>query len=89
MFEMGNKFSFYLSAPVVAGALVLQLFKKATWTVIAGNIGTFILGIFISFIVGLLCIKYLLKYLHNHNFKIFMIYRLILALIVLIMIGVA
>ena len=87
--EDAAKFSFYLSAPVVAGALVLQLFKKATWTVIAGNIGTFILGIFISFIVGLLCIKYLLKYLHNHNFKIFMIYRLILALIVLIMIGVA
>lgn len=87
--EDAAKFSFYLSAPVVAGALVLQLFKKTTWTVIAGHIGTFILGILISFIVGLLCIKYLLKYLHSHNFKIFMIYRLILALIVLIMIGVA
>ena len=86
--EDAAKFSFYLSAPVVCGALVLQLLKKATWTVIAANITTFILGVLISFIVGLLCIKYLLKYLHNHNFKIFMIYRIILAIIVLIMIGV-
>lgn len=86
--EDAAKFSFYLSAPVVCGALVLQLLKKATWTVIAANLTTFILGVLISFIVGLLCIKYLLKYLHNHNFKIFMIYRIILAIIVLIMIGV-
>lgn len=86
--EDAAKFSFYLSAPVVCGALVLQLLKKATWTVITANLTTFILGVLISFIVGLLCIKYLLKYLHNHNFKIFMIYRIILAITVLIMIGV-
>ena len=86
--EDAAKFSFYLSAPVVCGALVLQLLKKATWTVITANLTTFILGVLISFIVGLLCIKYLLKYLHNHNFKIFMIYRIILAIIVSIMIGV-
>ena len=78
--EDAAKFSFYLSAPVVCGALVLQLLKKATWTVIAANLGTFILGVLISFVVGLLCIKYLLKYLHNHNFKVFMIYRIILAI---------
>lgn len=86
--EDAAKFSFYLSAPVVCGALVLQLFKKATWTVIGANLLTFVLGVLISFGVGLLCIKYLLKYLHKHDFKIFMIYRLILAIIVLIMIGV-
>lgn len=86
--EDAAKFSFYLSAPVVCGALVLQLFKKATWTVIGANLLTFALGVLISFGVGLLCIKYLLKYLHKHDFKIFMIYRLILAIIVLIMIGV-
>lgn len=86
--EDAAKFSFYLSAPVVCGALVLQLFKKATWTVIGANLLAFVLGVLISFGVGLLCIKYLLKYLHKHDFKIFMIYRLILAIIVLIMIGV-
>ena len=82
--ENAAKFSFYLSAPVVCGAVVLELLDSATWSIIAAEPLTFILGILISFIVGLICIKYLLKYLQKHNFKIFMIYRIILAIIVLI-----
>jgi len=82
--EDAAKFSFFLSAPVVLGAVVLQLLKSETWTIIMANIPTFLLGIIISFVVGLICIKYLLKYLHKHNFKVFMIYRLILAVIVII-----
>ena len=81
--EDSAKFSFYLSAPVVLGAVALQLLKKTTWTIILTNLSTFVLGVLISFLVGLICIKYLLKYLHNHDFKIFMIYRLILAAIVI------
>lgn len=78
------KFSFFLSAPVVCGAVLLKVVKKSTWTIISANLTTFVIGIFISFIVGLLCIKYLLKYLDNHNFKIFMIYRILMAIVVLL-----
>lgn len=82
--ESAAKFSFFLSAPVVLGAVTLQLIKGSAWSVIAANFSTFILGILVSFIIGILCIKYLLKYLQKHNFKIFMIYRVILAIIVLL-----
>ena len=82
--ESAAKFSFFLSAPVVLGAVTLQLIKDSAWSVIAANLSTFILGIVVSFVVGILCIKYLLKYLQKHNFKIFMIYRVILAIIVLL-----
>lgn len=82
--ENAAKFSFFLSAPVVCGAVVLELLDKATWAVIIAEPLTFILGIFISFIIGLLCIKYLLKYLQKHNFKVFMIYRIVIAIIVLL-----
>ena len=82
--ESAAKFSFFLSAPVVLGAVVLQLIKGSTWSVIAANMSTFLLGIFVSFVIGLLCIKYLLKYLQKHNFKIFMIYRVVLAIIVVL-----
>ena len=82
--EDAAKFSFFLSAPVVCGALLLELLDKTVWTLIIANLGTFILGIVISFITGLLCIKYLLKYLQKHNFKIFMIYRLLLSAIILL-----
>lgn len=82
--ESAAKFSFFLSAPVVLGAVCLQLIKGTAFSVIVANLGTFILGILVSFVIGLLCIKYLLKYLQKHNFKIFMIYRVVLAAVVLI-----
>ena len=81
--EESAKFSFYLSAPVVCGAVILKLIDKETWTIILNAPSTFILGIVLSFVVGLICIKCLLKYLDNHNFKVFMIYRLLLALVVI------
>ena len=82
--ESAAKFSFFLSAPVVLGAVVLQLITDSAWEVILSNLSVFIIGILVSFIVGLLCIKYLLKYLQKHNFKIFMIYRVALAVVVLL-----
>ncbi len=82
--ESAAKFSFFLSAPVVAGAVVLKLIKKETWVLIAANASTFILGILISFITGLICIKFLLKYLKKNDFQIFMWYRIALAIIVVI-----
>lgn len=80
--EDAAKFSFYLSAPVVCGAVLLSLMKASTWELIATNLNFFIIGILVAFISGLLCIEFLLKYIKKHDFKIFMWYRIILALIV-------
>lgn len=80
--EDAAKFSFYLSAPIVLGAVLVTLLKKTTMGIIATNLSIFIVGILVAFISGLLCIKFLLQYLRNHDFKIFMWYRLLLALIV-------
>ncbi len=78
------KFSFYLSAPVVCGAVFIKLLSKTTWTLIFSNLGIFLIGILSAFITGLICIKFLLKYLDNHDFKAFMVYRILLAIIVII-----
>lgn len=81
--EDSAKFSFYLSAPVVFGAVVLQIFKTDL-SLILENIGMFALGTFVAFISGIICIKFLLRYLKKNDFKIFMWYRVILGIIVLI-----
>lgn len=81
--ESAAKFSFFLSAPVVCGAVFLQLIKEGTIDLILANLSTFLMGVVTSFVIGIICIKYLLKYLKKHDFKVFMIYRIILALIVL------
>lgn len=78
------KFSFYLSAPIVLGAIVLMLFKENTITIITTNLSVFLTGILVSFVVGLVTIKYLLKYLKKHDFKVFMWYRILMAIIILI-----
>ncbi len=82
--EDAAKFSFYLSAPVVAGACILNIFDSTTITAIQNNLDIFIVGILVAFISGLLCIQFLLKYLKSHDFKIFMWYRVILGLVVII-----
>lgn len=84
--EDAAKFSFYLSAPVVLGAVTLHLLKNETWQIISVNANIFIIGVLVAFIAGLLCIEFLLKYLKKHDFKIFMWYRIVLALLVIGMI---
>ncbi len=76
--ESAAKFSFYLSAPVVLGAVISQLLKDNTISLIFGNIDIFLTGILVAFISGLLCISFLLKYLRKNDFKLFMWYRILL-----------
>ncbi len=78
------KFSFYLSAPVVLGAVVLKVLKGDMLSLITSAPLTFAIGVIVSFIAGLLCIKFLLTYIKKHDYDIFMWYRLIMALIVLV-----
>lgn len=82
--EDAAKFSFYLSAPVVAGACILNVFDSETLMAITTHLDIFIVGIMVSFISGLVCIKFLLRYLKKHDFKVFMWYRILLGGIVII-----
>lgn len=82
--EDSAKFSFYLSIPVVAGASFLSLLKDNTLTIIGENLVIFGTGVLVSFLTGLFCISFLLKYLKKHDFKIFMYYRIIIGIVVLL-----
>jgi len=81
--EEAAKFSFYLTLPIVLGATLLTFKDAATIDIVSNNFSIFGLGIFTAFIVGLVCIQFLLKYLRNHDFKIFMWYRIILGALVI------
>lgn len=80
--EDAAKFSFFLSAPVVLGAVILDL--KDSIPILVDNLLIFVVGILVSFVVGMLCIKFLMKYLKKNDFKIFMWYRVILGIIVIL-----
>ncbi len=82
--EDAAKFSFYLSAPVVLGAVVLNVFDASVISAITSNASIFIIGVLVAFISGLLCIEFLLRYIKNNNFKIFMYYRIIIGIVVIL-----
>ncbi len=81
--ESSAKFSFFLSLPIILGAVLVQLLK-VDYNVLIKNIQILLTGILISFIVGLLCIKLLISYLKRNDFKIFMYYRVVLGIIILV-----
>lgn len=74
--ESVAKYSFLLSAPVVAAAALYDL-KDFVFNM------PFFIGVLASFIVGMIVIKFLLEYLQKGSFKIFAIYRIILGLIII------
>ena len=68
--EAAAKYSFMLSAPIVLGA-TLYKFKDFIFSI------PWLIGVIVSFIVGLIVIKFLLEYLRKGSFKAFSIYRVI------------
>lgn len=75
--EAITKFTFLLSVPIIAGATVLKITDLALTK-------ETIIGVVTSFVVGIICIKFLLKYIKKHDFSIFAFYRVIIAIIVYI-----
>ncbi len=83
--EDAAKFSFFLAMPVILGAVLLEIIKtQDIMPLIMDNMVFFISGIIAAFITGIICIKFLLSYLKKHDFKIFMWYRIVIAVIVII-----
>ncbi|NLW54280.1 MAG: undecaprenyl-diphosphate phosphatase [Clostridiaceae bacterium] len=79
---LAAKFTFYLAVPVMIGANVLKLFKYD-----AGINSTQILIIFVgmltAFLISILVIRGLLRYIRTNNFKPFAWYRIALGVFVL------
>lgn len=75
--ESAARYSFMLSAPIVFAATIFK-FKDFVFDL------PFVVGVLTSFIVGLLVIKFLLKFLQKGSFKGFAIYRIIFGLLIII-----
>lgn len=83
--ESVAKYSFMLSGPIVLAATIFKLGDFIDYFAMADLSGiiAFIMGVLMSFIVGMLVIKFLLEYLRKGSFKVFAIYRIIIGLIVI------
>lgn len=78
-------FSFYLSIPLLTLAGVYQLSKgDEGLDTVAGGAPAIVAGTLAAFVTALLIIRWLLRYISTHDFKIFAYYRIILGIIILL-----
>lgn len=74
-------FTFFLAIPAMAGASLVKL-RHFGFDFTGTELGLLLLGCVVSFVVSILAIKFLLKYIQNHDFKAFGYYRIVLGIIV-------
>lgn len=84
--EEAAKYSFLMAIPITGGAGFykgLKLLKHGF-----GEIEplTFLIGMVTSLIVGYICIAFFLRYLQKHGMFLFVIYRLLLATVILLLV---
>jgi len=86
--EAAARFSFLLSAPIIAGAGVKSLWDiYQDWqagVIAQGDLVLFPIGFIAAAVSGYLCIKYLLRFLQKNPTDIFVYYRWALAVLIVV-----
>jgi undecaprenyl-diphosphatase len=77
--KAATRFAFLLSIPIISLSAIGTAYQKGLGEIHAAN---FMVGLVVSFVAGLLAIKFMLKYLAKHGLSTFAWYRLILAVAV-------
>ena len=81
--EVAAEFSFFLAIPVMFGVSFLKIIKNLD-LLTGSNIVVLLIGMIAAYLVSLAAIKFLMNFVKNHSFTAFGIYRIILAVIVII-----
>lgn len=76
------EFTFFLAIPVMVGASLLKLVKFG-FVFTGAEIGILAIGTVVAFVVSIIAIKFLMRYIKKHDFKVFGWYRIALGIIVL------
>ncbi len=84
--ETAARFSFLLSIPAVAVSGLLQ-FYQATKFIDPNGFLALIISTIVSGIVGYLSIEFLLKYLKTKSMLIFIVYRIIVGVVIIVLIS--
>ena len=80
-----SEFSFFMAIPIMAGASLLKVLKFILdgFTATPFELVLLFVGIAVSFLVSLVSIDFLMKFVKKHSFKPFGIYRIALGIIVI------
>ncbi|MFQ5817066.1 MAG: undecaprenyl-diphosphate phosphatase [Terriglobia bacterium] len=83
--ETAARFSFLLATPIIAGAAVQKFAEISVVGLPEGVSGlTLAVGFVVSAVTGFAAIAFLLRYLQRHTLKIFVAYRVVLGIMILV-----
>ena len=80
---VATEFTFFLAIPVMFGASLLKLLKFG-FTFTGAELIILLTGTFVSFVVSIVAIKFLIGYIKRNDFKAFGYYRIVLGVIVIL-----
>lgn len=81
--NVAAEFTFFLAIPVMFGASLLKILKFGLFFTNSELI-ILLIGMLTAFLVSIFAIKFLMKYIKNHDFKVFGYYRIVLGILVLV-----
>ena len=83
--EAAARFAFLMATPITAGAILFEARKLITGeSGVAVEAGPLVVGLIASLISGIVAIRFMLRYLRTRSLDIFVLYRFVLAAVVLI-----
>jgi undecaprenyl-diphosphatase len=81
--RVATEFSFFLAIPIIFGASVHDLYK-ARHSLQADDLGLLLIGAIAALVSGLVCVRWLLRFISNHDFTVFAYYRIVFGVVILI-----
>jgi undecaprenyl-diphosphatase len=83
--EAAARFAFLMATPITAGAILFEVRQVATGEAgVTVEAGPLIVGLLASLISGIVAIRFMLGYLRTRSLDVFVLYRFVLAGVVLI-----
>ena len=77
-----TEFSFFLAIPTLGMATIYQLYKERA-LLSMDDLGMWVVGFISAFVSAFLCVRWLLRYISNHDFVPFAWYRIAFGIVVL------
>jgi len=81
--RVATEFSFFLAIPTLVLASLYQMYKERHLLALE-DLGMWVVGFVAAFVSAFLCVRWLLRYISNHDFSIFAWYRISFGFLVLI-----
>lgn len=80
--SIAAEYSFFMSIPIMFGASLLKVVKFGL-NFTGMEIAILLTGMIVAFVVSIIAIRFLMKYIRNNDFKAFGWYRIVLGILVL------